>query len=187
MKHTQRLKLLLLFGAGLLAALVTLRFWQKVTAPGLSVPALQGLGLELAVQLLAIGGAANLAGALIALREQERAAALLASLEASDRVFRLAARAAGAMVFSLRREGLVSPQTREELQATDAALLPEGFRNWVESVPCPEGEIVTALFPAPDGGPELEACVLVPEGAPEERVGCILPARSPAGAEELMI
>ena len=55
MKHTQRLKLPLLFGAGLLAALVTLRFWQKVTAPGLSVPALQGLGLELAVQLLAIG------------------------------------------------------------------------------------------------------------------------------------
>ena len=135
MKHTQRLKLPLLFGAGLLAALVTLRFWQKVTAPGLSVPALQGLGLGLAVQLLAIGGAANLAGALIALREQERAAALLASLEASDRVFRLAARAAGAMVFSLRREGLVSPQTREELQATDAALLPEGFRDWVESVP----------------------------------------------------
>ena len=44
MKHTQRLKLPLLFGAGLLAALVTLRFWQKVTAPGLSVPALQGLG-----------------------------------------------------------------------------------------------------------------------------------------------
>ena len=70
MKHTQRLKLPLLFGAGLLAALVTLHFWQKVTAPGLSVPALQGLGLELAVQLLAIGGAANLTGAPSALREQ---------------------------------------------------------------------------------------------------------------------
>ena len=187
MKHTQRLRLLLLFGAGLVTAFTALRFWQKAAVPGLTAPALQSLGLELAVRLLAIGGVTNLTEALIALREREQAAALLASLQASDRVFRLAARAAGAMVFSLRQEGLVSPQTREELRATDAALLPEGFRDWAESVSCPEGEIVTALFPAPDGGPELEACVLVPEGSPEERVGCILPARSPAGAEELAI
>ena len=49
---------------------------------------------------------------------------------------------------------------------------------------CEPGEITSELFPNPGGGPDLEVTVLAPEESPEERIGCVMAARVPAGSEQ---
>ena len=78
-----------------------------------------------------------------------------------------AALAAGAMVFCRKAPGreLISPQSREEIAASDSPALPRDFLRWLEETPCEAGEITSELFkprrrprpggdrPRPGGGP----------------------------------
>ena len=93
----------------------------------------------------------------------------------------------------MRRCGAVEPpalhaqcsaQSREEIAASDSPALPADFLRWLEETPCEPGEITSELFPNPGGGPDLEVTVLAPEESPEERIGCVMAARVPAGSEQ---
>ena len=74
--------------------------------------------------------------------------------------------------------------SREEIAASDSPALPADFLRWLEETPCEPGEITSELFPNPGGGPDLEVTVLAPEESPEERIGCVMAARVPAGSEQ---
>ena len=138
--------------------------------------------LLLLLLLAALGGGA----ALCVLLFTGTAAQALTALTESCRIFRSAARAAGAMVFCRKAPGreLISPQSREEIAASDSPALPADFLRWLEETPCEPGEITSELFPNPGGGPDLEVTVLAPEESPEERIGCVMAARVPAGSEQ---
>lgn len=167
--------------AGALISLVLLRFLGQLEQPGLTAAELRRSGAALALQILSISAAAIGFVTYTSLRAHTSLEQALASLTESCRIFRSAARAAGAMVFCRKAPGreLISPQSREEIAASDSPALPRDFLRWLEETPCEAGEITSELFPNP-GGPDLEVTVLAPEEAPEERIGCVMAARVPA-------
>lgn len=173
-------------GAGALIALVLLRFLTQLDTPGLSPDDLRRAAAALALQILSISAAAIGFVTYTSLRARSRLEQALTALTESCRIFRAAARAAGAMVFCRKGPGreLVSPQSREEILASDSPALPADFLRWLEETPCEAGEIFSGLFPNPGGGPDLEATVLAPEEAPDERIGCVMAARVPAHSGE---
>lgn len=168
--------------AGALISLVLLRFLSQLEQPGLTAAELRRSGAALALQILSISAAAIGFVTYTSLRAHTSLEQALASLTESCRIFRSAARAAGAMVFCRKAPGreLISPQSREEIAASDSPALPRDFLRWLEETPCEAGEITSELFPNPGGGPDLEVTVLAPEEAPEERIGCVMAARIPA-------
>lgn len=169
--------------AGALISLVLLRFLSQLDQPGLTPEDLRRSGAALALQILSISAAAIGFVTYTFLRTRS---SLEQALTESCRIFRSAARAAGAMVFCRKAPGreLISPQSREEIAASDSPALPADFLQWLEETPCEPGEIISELFPNPGGGPDLEVTVLAPEESPEERIGCVMAARVPAGSEQ---
>ena len=168
--------------AGALISLVLLRFLSQLDQPGLTPEDLRRSGAALALQILSISAAAIGFVTYTSLRTRSSLEQALTALTESCRIFRSAARAAGAMVFCRKAPGreLISPQSREEIAASDSPALPADFLRWLEETPCEPGEIISELFPNPGGGPDLEVTVL----APEERIGCVMAARVPAGSEQ---
>ena len=144
--------------AGALISLVLLRFLSQLDQPGLTPEDLRRSGAALALQILSISAAAIGFVTYTSLR----------------------------MVFCRKAPGreLISPQSREEIAASDSPALPADFLRWLEETPCEPGEITSELFPNPGGGPDLEVTVLAPEESPEERIGCVMAARVPAGSEQ---
>ena len=172
--------------AGALISLVLLRFLSQLDQPGLSPEELRRSAAALALQILSISAAAIGFVTYTSLRTRSTLEQALTALTESCRIFRNAARAAGAMVFCRKAPGreLISPQSREEIAASDSPALPADFLRWLEETPCEAGEICSVLFPNPSGGPDLEVTVLAPEESPEERIGCVMAARVPSGSEQ---
>ena len=172
--------------AGALISLVLLRFLSQLDQPGLTPEDLRRSGAALALQILSISAAAIGFVTYTSLRTRSSLEQALTALTESCRIFRSAARASGAMVFCRKAPGreLISPQSREEIAASDSPALPADFLRWLEETPCEPGEITSELFPNPGGGPDLEVTVLAPEESPEERIGCVMAARVPAGSEQ---
>ena len=105
--------------AGALLSLVLLRFLSQLDQPGLIPEDLRRSGAALALQILSISAAAIGFVTYTSLRTRSSLEQALAALTESCRIFRSAARAAGAMVFCRKAPGreLISPQSREEIAA----------------------------------------------------------------------
>lgn len=159
-----------------------LRFLGQLEQPGLTAAELRRSGAALALQILSISAAAIGFVTYTSLRAHTSLEQALASLTESCRIFRQrrpGSRCHGVLPQGTGRE-LISPQSREEIAASDSPALPRDFLHWLEETPCEAGEITSELFPNPGGGPDLEVTVLAPEEAPEERIGCVMAARVPA-------
>ena len=114
--------------AGALISLVLLRFLSQLDQPGLTPEDLRRSGAALALQILSISAAAIGFVTYTSLRTRSSLEQALAALTESCRIFRSAARAAGAMVFCRKAPGreLISPQSREEIAASDSPALSPG-------------------------------------------------------------
>lgn len=172
--------------AGALISLVLLRFLSQLDQPGLTPEDLRRSGAALALQILSISAAAHRLCHLHfpAYPQQSgtgphRPHRILPHLPQC----RPGSRCHGILPQGAGRE-LISPQSREEIAASDSPALPADFLRWLEETPCEPGEITSELFPNPGGGPDLEVTVLAPEESPEERIGCVMAARVPAGSEQ---
>ena len=106
--------------AGALISLVLLRFLSQLDQPGLTPEDLRRSGAALALQILSISAAAIGFVTYTSLRTRSSLEQALTTLTESCRIFRSAARAAGAMVFCRKAPGreLISPQSREEIAAS---------------------------------------------------------------------
>ena len=98
--------------AGALISLVLLRFLSQLDQPGLTPEGLRRSGAALALQILSISAAAIGFVTYTSLRTRSSLEQALTALTESCRIFRSAARAAGAMVFCRKAPGreLISPR-----------------------------------------------------------------------------
>ncbi len=113
--------------AGALISLVLLRFLSQLDQPGLTPEDLRRSGAALALQILSISAAAIGFVTYTSLRTRSSLEQALTALTESCRIFRGAARAAGAMVFCRKAPGRESDLPPE----------PGGDRRLGQ--PCPAG------------------------------------------------
>ena len=95
--------------AGALISLVLLRFLSQLDQPGLTPEDLRRSGAALALQILSISAAAIGFVTYTSLRTRSSLEQALTALTESCRIFRSAARAAGAMVFCRKAPGPPEP------------------------------------------------------------------------------